>query len=68
MTFGILILSGAYAIGTYGWILVKGWDIPLRAWVSPLAPYTWPKYPDEPPKIPGSQVWPSARTGATATA
>jgi hypothetical protein len=56
MTAGILVLFGAYTIGSYGVVLLKGWDIPWRAWVDPLHPWTtWPA-----PKIPAGQVFPSA--------
>jgi hypothetical protein len=56
MTAGILVLFGAYTIGSYGVVLLKGWNIPWRAWVDPLHPWTtWPA-----PKIPAGQVFPSA--------
>lgn len=57
---GVLMAWAGYSIGTWGWILIKGWDIPLGSWVSPVNPYTWPKPPADPPLIPSSQLLPSA--------
>lgn len=61
---GVLLGWAGYAIGTYGYILVKGWDIPWSAWVTPVSPYTWPKPPATPPLIPDGQLFPSAASAA----
>ena len=37
---GIVLAFTAYMVGTWGFILVKGYNITLREWVSPLHPYT----------------------------
>lgn len=44
-----------YAVGFWGWCLLRGYDVPFRQVVSPLHPYSgkWP-----PPKIPKTQVFP----------
>lgn len=63
LTFGIGVTFAAYTLTSYGWILLKGWNIPFRAWVSPLNPYAWPKNGTEPPTIPGSQLFPSGKGG-----
>ena len=61
------VLWGGYALASWGFILVKGWNITLREWVSPLHPYQWPG--GDPPKIPQGKVWPTAAGGgATAAA
>lgn len=57
---GVLGGWAGYAIATYGYLLVKGWDIPWSAWVSPVSPYTWPKPPGKPPLIPADQLFPSS--------
>ena len=53
---GGLLVFAAYTFGGYGYVLVRGWDIPFRAWVSPLHPYTWPS--GAPPLIPDYQIFP----------
>jgi hypothetical protein len=61
LTFGMVVTFGAYTVGSYGWVLLKGWDIPLRAWVSPLNPYQWPKDGTEPDTIPPAQLFPTGK-------
>ena len=56
---GMLVLWAGYGLGSWGYCLVKGWDVPLGSWFSPLSPYQWPKSGD-PPIIPSTQVFPSA--------
>jgi len=53
----ILIFAG-YSAGSYGWILLRGYDIPFRSWVSPLNPYKWPA--GGPPMIPPTQILPGS--------
>jgi hypothetical protein len=59
------IFWGGYAISSWGWCLLKGWDIPFREWVSPINPYTWPSDGSDPPTIPSMQVWPSKAPAAS---
>jgi hypothetical protein len=54
------VIWAGYAVTSYGWILLRGWDIPFREWVSPLHPYTWPSGKQNPPTVPAGQVFPSA--------
>lgn len=68
LTVGMAGLFVAYGVGMYGYVLLKGWDIPVSQWWSPLNPYTWPKYPDEPPKIPSTQLWPSGKSASQSAA
>ncbi len=37
---GIGLAFAAYTVGTWGYVLVKGFNITLREWVSPLHPFT----------------------------
>lgn len=60
------LLWAGYAVTSWGFVLVKGWDITFREWVSPLHPYQWPAS-GNPPKIPQGKVWPVA-TGTVAAA
>ena len=59
---GVLVFA-AYTVGGWGYVLVRGWNIPLRAWVSPLHPYQWPagRNPDQ---IPDTQIFPSGASTA----
>lgn len=36
---GMLLGLGSYGLTTWGYILVKGYNITLRQWFSPLHPY-----------------------------
>ena len=40
----ILVLWGAYSVGSWGYVLVKGYNITYKEWVNPLNPYSggWP--------------------------
>lgn len=68
LVIGMAVLYAGYTVGSYGWVLLKGWDIPFRAWISPLHPYTWPAGGAEPPPIPPTQLFPgSASSGGPAT-
>jgi hypothetical protein len=62
------ILWGGYALGSWGFILIKGWNITFKEWINPLHPYQWPGGGGNPEKIPQGKVWPTAAAGATAAA
>jgi len=55
-----LIFAG-YALGSWGWILVKGYNITLREWVSPLHPFTGPL--DKAGKVPQGSIFPTTAKG-----
>lgn len=57
-----MIFAG-YSVAGYGWILLRGYDIPLRAWMSPLHPYTWPQ--GTPPPIPDTELFPGSTSTST---
>lgn len=61
---GFAALWGGYAVASWGYLLIKGYNVSFRSWVSPLHPYSgaWP-----PAKIPPGYIWPHA-TGGTTTA
>lgn len=54
----VIMTWASYAVGTWGWVLLKGYDITFRTWVNPLRPFIWPA--GQVPLIPGGQIWPSA--------
>ena len=58
MTAGILVLFAGYTIGSYGIVLLRGWDIPWRQWVNPLDPWQWPAKGTAMPPIPAGQIFP----------
>jgi len=64
LTLGMVALFAGYSLGSWGYCLVKGYDIPFRAWISPLHPYTWPSGGGDPPLIPPSQLFPSSASSA----
>lgn len=39
MPVGMVLGFLGYGFGTWGWILVKGYNVTLREWFSPLHPY-----------------------------
>ena len=63
---GFGVLWFGYAVGSYGYVLVKGWNITFKEWVNPLHPYKWPN--GDPPKVPIGKVWPTPAAGATQAA
>lgn len=52
---------GAYGMGTWGWCLVKGYNITFSQWFNPAKPYQWPK--NGPDLVPAGQVFPSGKGG-----
>jgi hypothetical protein len=52
-----LLLFAGYAIGSYGLVLVRGWNISPLSWISPLNPYQWPTDGSDPLCIPQGQLW-----------
>jgi len=67
LAIGMVAIFSGYTVASYGWVLLKGWDIPFRAWVSPLHPYTWPADGAAPPPVPASQLFPSSASTAAST-
>ena len=58
LPFGMLLAWAGYGIGSWGWVLVKGYNITLRAWFSPLHPYQWPAKGSV-PMIPKGHLYPT---------
>jgi len=54
----------AYGIAYTGWVMIRGYDIPLSEIWAPVNYYqgSWP-----PPKMSGTQIWPSKSAGKTTT-
>ena len=62
-TFGILILFAGYAVASYGYVLIRGWDIPVRSWFDPLHAWSWQQGITP---IPQGQVFPGGVTPSQA--
>lgn len=58
---GFAAMWAGYGVATWGYNLLKGWNVPLVAWFSPVRTYQWPKPPASPPQIPDTQVNPSVK-------
>lgn len=56
----MVLLWAGYGVSSYGYVLVKGWNINVRQWFSPLNPYTWPK--GSVPCYTGSGIFPSGNS------
>lgn len=52
---GILVVFAGYTVTSYGWVLLRGYNITFRQWVSPLNPYIWQGTPGT---VPTGQIFP----------
>lgn len=57
--FGLIIWAG-YGIGSYGWVLLKGYNITGAQWFNPLHPFAWSSNPG---MVPAGQVFPGGGGG-----
>lgn len=48
-----------YDVSSWGYCLVKGWNITFGEWSNPVHPYTWPPGGKDPEKIPQGKLWPT---------
>lgn len=62
---GIVLMFMGYGVGSYGYVLVRGWDITLRQWFSPINPWQWPA--GDIPKVPPGQIMPGAPPGSSSS-
>lgn len=60
---GVIMFWAFYGVGSYGWVLVKGYDITARQWFSPLNPYTWPAPGETIPRVPLGHLFPTGTAG-----
>jgi len=56
---GIGLAIAAYTVGTWGYILVKGYNVTLREWVTPLHPFTGPLTGNG--MVPSGSVFPTSK-------
>ena len=55
----IVLGFAAYTVGTWGYVLVKGYNITLREWVTPLHPFTGPL--DSKGTVPQGSLFPAGK-------
>lgn len=67
MTIAIIGIFAGYTVMSYGWILLKGYDITFRQWINPLNPYTWPAS-GTPGMVGKGSIFPTGAAGTAATA
>ena len=58
---GIVVTWFGYAVTSWGYCLIRGYNVTFRQWVSPLNPYQWPQ--GGPEKIPDTQLLPKGTIG-----
>ena len=58
----IVVIFLGYTAASYGYVLMRSWEIPFRAWISPLHPYQYPQ--GGPPKMPDGQLFPGGPVAA----
>lgn len=57
ISLGIVLIFGGYSVASYGYVLVRGWDITATQWWSPVHPWTWQ---GDPKTVPPGQIMPGA--------
>jgi len=63
---GFVLMWAGYAVGSYGWVLIKGYNITLRQWFSPLNPYQWPANTGATiPRVPKGNIFPTSSAAST---
>lgn len=56
-----LVTLAGYGVTSYGWVLVKGYNVPARAWWNPMHPFDWP--PDgNPGFVPQGRIFPGGQS------
>lgn len=58
---GVLIAWAGYGLGSWGWILVKGYNITFTEWFNPVHVFEWPGPQAKIPMVPAGSVWPTAK-------
>jgi hypothetical protein len=61
----IILVFAGYGFGSWGYVLVKGYNITLREWWTPLHPFTGPL--DQNGTVPVGQIFPGKGQGGAAT-
>jgi len=59
---GMVVSFLGYGLGSWGWVLVRGYNITLREWFSPLHPYQGPL--DGNGTVPAGHIFPTGTKSA----
>lgn len=62
---GMIVAFTGYGLSSWGWILVRGYNITLREWFSPLHPYQGPL--NAAGMVPKGSIFPTSGQGASGT-
>ena len=62
---GMVLGFAGYGISTWGYVLIKGYNISLRQWFSPLHPYTGAL--DAAGMVPQGQIFPGGKAAAASS-
>lgn len=63
---GFALIWGGYALGLWGWCLVRDYDVTFGQLVSPTHPYgSGQNEPWPPATMPPTQLWPGAQAAST---
>ena len=65
MAAGLIVAFIGYSVGSYGYVLVRGWNIPVKQWFDPLDPWQWPS--GSVPTVPAGQIFPGTGSAAAGT-
>lgn len=60
----VVVAWAGYGLGTYGYNLVRGYDITIVQWFDPFKPYSWPA--GGPALVPRGRVFPGGGGGSSA--
>jgi hypothetical protein len=55
-----------YVAGSYGWVLIQGYDVPITGWLNPLHPFQWPPG-GNPGYVRKGQIFPGGAPGTATT-
>jgi hypothetical protein len=61
MVLGLVVIYAGYGLASYGWVLVKGYNITPREWFSPLHPFQGSF--DSAGKVPAGSIFPTVKAG-----
>ena len=62
---GMVLAWFGYSAASWGYFLVRGYDVKFTDWINPLHPY--PGNPADAGTIPPDQVWPTGAAAKTTT-
>ena len=63
---GIILFAVGYTLGSWGYLLIKGYNITLREWVTPLHPFTGTL--DSKGFVPPGHIFPTSSAAASGSA